>query len=176
MYARFASVGVTIGILTLILVAFVRMPQASDLSAFLIRGGASPAWNIGSLDEVFMEVHNSARYPLSGPQADEQWGALFPYSGLVRLGPQRELFMVSMFHQLRCLDIIRRDYIEGSMGKNGTSAVTEHCLNFIRQMVLCRGDRRLECVVDPFGAHAVEVRGTQTCKDWTRIYDLMNSV
>ncbi|KAJ7153216.1 hypothetical protein C8R46DRAFT_1119773 [Mycena filopes] len=122
-----------------------------------------------------MDVHNSANYPLNGSHADVQWAALVPHGGLVHLGPQRELFMVSMYHQLRCLDIIRRDYGEGSMGKPETSAVTRHCLNYIRQMVLCRGDKRLECVVDPFGEHAVQVRGTQTCRDWTKIYDLTNS-
>ncbi|KAF8183858.1 hypothetical protein K438DRAFT_1599276 [Mycena galopus ATCC 62051] len=118
-----------------------------------------------------MDIHNTDNYRLSGPQADAQWEALIPASdGLVRAGPLNELFMVSMYHQLRCLDIMRRDYIAGANGKNTTDPSTRHCLNYIRQMVLCRGDRRLERVVDPYGAHAVQIRGPYTCGDWTQVY------
>ncbi|KAJ7744018.1 hypothetical protein DFH07DRAFT_749651 [Mycena maculata] len=119
-----------------------------------------------------MDVHNTENYQLNGSTAAAQWAALIPESGgLVRMGSENELFMVSMYHQLSCLDIIRRDYVEGSVGKAGTSSVTHHCLNYIRQMILCRGDRRLERVVDPFGEHAVEIRGTQTCNDCTQVYN-----
>ncbi|KAJ7124097.1 hypothetical protein C8R43DRAFT_899101 [Mycena crocata] len=119
-----------------------------------------------------MDVHNTENYQLNGSQADAQWEALMPArGGHIWVGPHNELFMVSMFHQLKCLDIIRKEYVEGIQGKIGTEAQTLHCLNYIRQMVLCRGDRRLECVVDPFGEHAVQVRGVQTCRDWTQVYE-----
>jgi hypothetical protein len=134
--------------------------------------GASPTWNIGTLEDVFMDVHNTDNYQLDGPQSDLQWEALMPtHDGLVRLGPHKELFMVSMFHQLKCLDIIRRDYVQGSMDHSKTTPVAHHCLNYIRQMILCRGDRRLEWVVDPFAEHSVQIRGTQTCRDWTKVYE-----
>lgn len=134
--------------------------------------GEIPTLDFGTLREVLMDVHNTEHYQLNGSQADAQWEALIPANGgLVRLGPHNELFMVSMYHQLKCLDIIRRHYVEGSMGKAGTPPVTRHCLNYLRQMVLCRGDRRLECVVDLDGDHIVQVRGTQTCRDWTHVYE-----
>ncbi|KAF7345934.1 hypothetical protein MVEN_01615700 [Mycena venus] len=141
-------------------------------STFIIPvDGASPTWAL-PMKEVLMDVQNTNNYQLKGSEADAQWDALIPPGGgLVRMGPENELFMLSMYHQLKCLDIIRRDYVDGWMGKNDTSPVTRHCLNYIRQMILCRGDRRLECVVDPDGAHAVEIRGTQTCRDWTQVYD-----
>ncbi|KAJ7697021.1 hypothetical protein B0H17DRAFT_1007303 [Mycena rosella] len=145
---------------------------SNDPIHIIMHDETSPTWNLAPLDEVLMDVHNTGNYQLNGSQADAQWEALIPANGgLVRLGPHQELFMVSMYHQLKCLDIIRRDYVFGSMGKNGTDPLTRHCLNYIRQMVLCRGDRRLECVVDPFGEHAVQVRGTQTCHDWRQVYD-----
>ncbi|KAJ7912547.1 hypothetical protein B0H13DRAFT_1613418, partial [Mycena leptocephala] len=137
--------------------------------------GVSSTWDLGVLDQVLMDVHNTDQYPLNGSAADAQWEALMPTGGgIVRLGPQRESFMVSSYHQLRCLDIIRREYVDRSMGKLSISPATHHCLNYIRQMILCRGDRRLECVIDPFGEHAVQVRGTQTCRDWTKVYDRIN--
>ncbi|KAJ7107816.1 hypothetical protein C8R44DRAFT_804260 [Mycena epipterygia] len=117
-------------------------------------GAESPILEFGTLNQVLMDVHNTENYQLNGSQADAQWEALIPASGgLVRVGPQNELFMVSMYHQLKCLDIIRRDYVAGLNGKNGTDLLTRHCLNYIRQMVLCHGDRRLE-----------------TCGDWTQVY------
>ncbi|KAJ6529061.1 hypothetical protein DFH09DRAFT_156562 [Mycena vulgaris] len=137
---------------------------------------ASPSWDLG-LNEVLMDVHNTENYQLNGSQADAQWEALIPANGgLIRVGPQNKIFMVSIYHQLKCLDIIRRDYVERSVRKTGTAPLTRHCLNYIRQMVLCRGDRRLECVVDPFGEHAVQVRGTQTCRDWSKVYDHVSQV
>ncbi|KAJ7493679.1 hypothetical protein FB451DRAFT_1215114 [Mycena latifolia] len=168
----------TIWILAVLLCIFhcslakaTRIPREADTFKIKMHG-ASPTWDLGTLNEVLMDVHNTENYQLNGSQADVQWEALIPSNGgLVRLGPQNELFMVSMYHQLKCLDIIRRDYVEGSKGKNGTEPLTRHCLNYLRQMVLCRGDRRLECVVDPFGEHAVQVRGTQTCRDWTQVYE-----
>ncbi|KAJ7662327.1 hypothetical protein B0H17DRAFT_991779 [Mycena rosella] len=138
--------------------------------------GVSPKLNVGPLNEVLMDVHNTVSYELNGTQADAQWAALIPaYGGIVRLGPERTPFMLSMYHQLRCLDVLRRDYVAGSMGKPNTSPATRHCLNYIRQMVLCRGDRRLESVIDPYGQHAVQVRGTQTCRDWSQVYDFVSN-
>nr|GAT49350.1 predicted protein [Mycena chlorophos] len=140
--------------------------------------GISPVWDL-PLDTVLMDVHNTDNYDLNGTLADAQWAALMPPNGgIVELGPHGEKFMLSMAHQLQCLDVIRQDYVAGWEGRRTTpngevSARAHHCLNYIRQMVLCRGDRRLEQVVDPFGAHAVQVRGTQTCKDWTRVLDSM---
>ncbi|KAJ7239572.1 hypothetical protein B0H12DRAFT_79104 [Mycena haematopus] len=168
-----------LGVPTIVLCIWLALltPAASisyttEHSTFVIPvDGASPKWAL-PMKEVLMDVHNTNRYQLNGSEADAQWDSLIPPGGgLVRMGPENEIFMLSMYHQLRCLDIIRRDYVDGSMGKNGTSPVTHHCLNYIRQMILCRGDRRLECVVDPDGAHAVEIRGTQTCRDWTQVYD-----
>ena len=39
--------------------------------------------------------------------ASHAWRSLVPGDGLVHLGAHREPFMVSMFHQLRCLDALR---------------------------------------------------------------------
>jgi hypothetical protein len=138
--------------------------------------GLSPTWDAGPLDTVLMTVHNTINYQLNGTRADAQWAAMMPPGeGLVHLGPNKEPFMVSMFHQLRCLNIIRQAYEAGSHGNKEMDAIGFHCLNYIRQMVLCRGDRRMERVVDPYGAHAVQVRDTQTCKDWRAVYSMVEN-
>ena len=122
-----------------------------------------------------MDVHDTIiHYALNGSNADSQWNAMIPANGgIVHLGPNKEPFMLSMFHQLRCLDIIRRAYMEGSQGGDAHTSVSHHCLNYIRQMVLCRGDLRLQRVVDPYGEHAVQFRDTQTCLDWRVVYSMV---
>ncbi|KAJ7456067.1 hypothetical protein FB451DRAFT_1372967 [Mycena latifolia] len=142
---------------------------------------ASPRLSL-HLEEVLMDVHDTPHYGLNGSAADAQWAALIPHNGgIVRLRAgtreKEETFMLGMAHQLRCLDVIRRDWVRGAELHEAdaewqptTSAVTAHCLAYLRQMVLCHADRRLEPVVDPFGAHAVNVRGVQTCRDWEAVY------
>ncbi|KAJ7132441.1 hypothetical protein C8R44DRAFT_774058 [Mycena epipterygia] len=169
-----ASAALLAVLLPLLLANAARMLSFPEFFAPPKSPALSPRLSL-ALPPVLMDVHNTANYELNGSLADAQWAALFPaQGGVICLGPEREPFMLSMFHQLRCLDVIRRDYVAGSMdaGK-GTSAATRHCLNYIRQMILCRGDRRLEAVVDPYGAHAVQVRGTQTCRDWSAVYDFV---
>ncbi|KAJ7082023.1 hypothetical protein B0H15DRAFT_952700 [Mycena belliarum] len=127
------------------------------------------------LARVAMDVHNSAQYALSGPLAEAQWAALVPaHGGVVHVGG--EALLLGMFHQLRCLDVLRREWVRGAAAFAANTSEAQpaprahHCLNYLRQMVLCRADRRLESVMDPFGPHAVQVRGAQTCADWEGVY------
>lgn len=150
------------------LVSVLNPAISNDLFLVPTFEGTSPVWDIGPRSKVFMHVEQSVRYPLNGSEGDSQWSALVPGDGIVHVGPDRTPFMPSLFHQLRCLDIIRRAYI-GS-GEEDLTAVSRHCLNYLRQMVLCRGDLRLEPVVDPFSKHAVQPWGKHTCDDWTAVY------
>ncbi|KAJ7191609.1 hypothetical protein GGX14DRAFT_578775 [Mycena pura] len=150
----------------------VRAPEAFLVQYVIPADNMSPVWAL-NVDHVLMDVHNSANYALNGSEADAQWAALIPPSGgLVHIGAERTPVMISMFHQLKCLDIIRKDYITGSMGlRTEPSPATQHCINYLRQTLLCRVDKRLESVVDLFATHSVDFRGTKTCRDWTTIYE-----
>lgn len=134
--------------------------------------GPSLSWNVPFPAPVIMDFQNTVNYQLNGSIADTQWAALMPSkAGIVHLGPDNRPFMLSTFHQLRCLDIIRRSYNQDSeLGRANPTTLTRHCMNYIRQMVLCRGDTRLERVVDPDGPHAVQIRDPQTCRDWRSLY------
>ncbi|KAF7322291.1 hypothetical protein HMN09_00006700 [Mycena chlorophos] len=148
-----------------------------DLTSRKAGEGMSPVWNL-PLDTVLMEVHNSARYAINGSEADAEWAALIPPGGgIVHVGPDKQPFMLSMFHQLRCLDIIRKDYHAGITGaRDAPSAATQHCTNYLRQMLLCRSDRRLERFVDIYALHSVAFRGTRTCRDWEAVYQTMDGL
>ncbi|TFK35071.1 hypothetical protein BDQ12DRAFT_688754 [Crucibulum laeve] len=145
-------------------------PPASIISRLTSLGYAYE-WDI-NLPLVLMDFQNTVNYQLNGSVADAQWEAMMPQNdGLIYLGPEKQPFMLSVFHQLRCLDIMRRAYTDGAAGGDShKSPLARHCLNYIRQMVYCRGDLRLERVVDPNGPHAVQVRDPQTCRDWRAVY------
>ena len=114
-----------------------------------------------------MNIEPTKHYQLSGHNADAEWAALAPNHGILYLGSLRQPFSISLFHQLRCLDIIRRDVAETLPQEE--SRLSRHCLNYMRQMVLCRTD----LAVDPVMGRELEaeVRAeTNQCVDWRRVY------
>lgn len=131
-----------------------------------------------------------------GLYADEDWKSLFPGdAGFVSLGPppsesepksssewNQNVFAVGMYHQLHCLDVFRHSYVAAKAGAltypgNGTGFDhhVNHCLSYMREMVLCAADTTLIHVVDlettnhrgRYGASSI---GTvHRCRDWTQV-------
>lgn len=103
-----------------------------------------------------------------------EWKAFVPGDGIIYLGPREQSFMPSMFHEIRCIDIIRERIV--TIGKpseqNAEKAsrqfeLANHCINYLRQMVLCHGDLTLENVIGrPANAYGDE----QVCWDWELAY------
>ncbi|KAN0092868.1 protein of unknown function (DUF3328) domain containing protein [Tylopilus felleus] len=100
---------------------------------------------------------------------DDEWGTLFPSDGFVRLGPNDRTFLVSLFHQLHCLDVIRVGYLT-----NRTHAFEhiQHCLRYLRQILVCHADTTLEDDIPQFldgsWTHSANgVGSVHRCKDWT---------
>ena len=107
------------------------------------------------------------------PNASSEWASLFPVGsgGFVRLGPRARLFGVSMFHQLHCLDKLRRAVVHVPPTEWETWH-TQHCLNYVRQMLLCAASVRLEPVKGDPGAgdEGLKVDGLgleHQCRDWS---------
>jgi hypothetical protein len=130
-----------------------------------------------------MNIEPTKHYQLSGPAADAEWAALAPRGGTLHLGPHRRPYGLSLFHQLRCLDVIRRGIVVGSGSGSGSppsassssdsSRLNQHCLNYMRQMVLCRADLALDPVLAGRGGER-EARvhaDTNLCVDWRRVYE-----
>jgi len=105
-------------------------------------------------------------------------------------------YAVSMFHTLHCLDRIRRAIVVEppvepaahgeSTSTNTTTANTaaaarsraryhvHHCFNYVRQMVLCGADTRLNPTdhVQPSGRPAADGIGLMyECRDWKGVYE-----
>ncbi|KAJ2975103.1 hypothetical protein NUW54_g11784 [Trametes sanguinea] len=109
------------------------------------------------------------------PNNSAEWSSTFPIgsSGFVRLGPRGRLFGVSMFHQLHCLDKMRRAVVEPPPSE-WESWHTQHCLNYVRQMLLCAANVRLEPVKEieshAGGKKEAKVDGLgleHQCRDWS---------
>ncbi|KAH8118216.1 hypothetical protein DFH11DRAFT_1573057 [Phellopilus nigrolimitatus] len=123
------------------------------------------------VDRMF--TNNTADFPIHGPDAEAAWNRVYPNGfGFVRLGAERRILCVSIFHQLHCVDKMRRA-LDNPDDPVATLPHLQHCMNYIRQMILCGSDLTLE----PAGDHAEERTGvgmTHTCRDWRAVYDTVN--
>ncbi|TFK84805.1 hypothetical protein K466DRAFT_495922 [Polyporus arcularius HHB13444] len=103
-------------------------------------------------------------------EADDEWGTQFPlHDGFTSLGRSNRTFLVSMVHQMHCLDVIRVGFVTNATGYHRH---VEHCLRYLRQIVLCYADTTLEVdepgIKDGEMAHAASgVGAIHRCKDWT---------
>ncbi len=114
--------------------------------------------------------------------ADDDWASLFPASdGFVDLHssspgsssePHARTFLVSVVHQLHCLDVFRVGF---ATNRSGYAHHVEHCLRYMLQIVLCQADTTLE--VDEPGVrngkwvHAAGgVGSVRECKDWKALW------
>ena len=122
--------------------------------------------------------------------ADDDWATLFPASdgftdvtvafsesasptpGSARArANETATFLVSMVHQLHCLDVFRVGF---ATNRTGYAHHVEHCLRYMRQIVLCNADTTLEPdhpgVKDGKLTHAAGgVGSVHRCKDWTAV-------
>lgn len=115
---------------------------------------------------VAFSFDSGLRYDFNASQA---WGALVPGDGLIYLGPKHEPFMVSMLHQLRCLDVMRDQLTKPRAQRDEQPA--RHCMNYIREMILCRGDTNLDPYQYPSNIHPVEPHPVRRCLNWNAVYE-----
>jgi len=138
----------------------------------------SRVWDIGPLQPVTLPFGNTVHYQLAGPAADAEWAALVPNGGTVHLGKDSRPYTLSMFHQLRCLDVVRYG-LQTTYGINNSDSkppieLTNHCINYLRQMALCRASTALEFIgvtPKPWLDFSVPAdRPYTTCRDWRTVY------
>lgn len=158
-------------------------PTASDTSSVMTdrltgyRGDDYPrTWPLPPLRTAHLSHEDSLHYALDTELGIAEWNATLPKGGAVlRLGPDHRPFTLSMFHQLRCLNIIRDTLVtlyhdrSADVGPRRVR-LAEHCMNYLRQTVICRADLRLENVRASVGAQVTVSDITHTCKDWTAVY------
>ncbi|KAI0833599.1 hypothetical protein BC628DRAFT_1307901, partial [Trametes gibbosa] len=119
---------------------------------------------------------DSFHYALDTDIGIAEWNATLPPGGAVLyLGPDRRPFTLSLFHQLRCLNIVRDTIVRihqdpSSARTRSSSRLVEHCMNYLLQTVIRRGDLRLETVRAYRGLQVTVPDVAHTCKDWSAVY------
>jgi len=114
---------------------------------------------------------NSVHY---GFNDTNEWESLFPPgSGFVRLGPDGRLFGVSMYSQLHCLNHLRIAVLRDPEDEKERRH-TQHCINYLRQSILCRSPLKLEGVIVNYydgklGAHISGLGYEHVCRDWSHV-------
>ncbi|OAX37301.1 hypothetical protein K503DRAFT_693579 [Rhizopogon vinicolor AM-OR11-026] len=108
---------------------------------------------------------------------DDDWGTLFPSDGFVALGPNNRTFLVSLYHQFHCLDVIRVGYV---VNRTHAAEHIQHCLRYLRQALLCHADTTLEVDIPQISKidgklyHTANgVGSVHRCRDWTVLRQYM---
>ncbi|KAJ7457332.1 hypothetical protein FB451DRAFT_1274591 [Mycena latifolia] len=127
-------------------------------------------WPVSSSDSVLLTAEETRWYPLHGPFAQELWATSSSKGfGYVRLGPAHRAFAVAIFHQLHCVRLMR-GALDGRYDDVARGHM-HHCLNYIRQMILCSPDLTLEPpdVLDR-DFEVQRAGATHVCNDWSVMY------
>jgi hypothetical protein len=120
---------------------------------------------------VLMASDNTRRFRLNASDGAAEWSAISPGDGLIHLGTRQQPYTISMLHQLRCLGILRGEVVRDGDASGGPTALGRHCLNYIKQMVLCRGDIQLESFHYASHEDPIDLFGVYECRDWGAVYD-----
>ncbi|KAI0362153.1 hypothetical protein OH77DRAFT_1466556 [Trametes cingulata] len=134
-------------------------------------------WPLAPLSRVHLSQEDSVHYAVNTPLGRAEWNSTLPSGGhLIHLGPSKQAFTVSMFHEIRCLNIIREVLVafyedESADAGYGRRGDVKHCMNYLRQIVLCRADLRLESIRSPVGSKKAVSDVTHECRDWATVYE-----
>ncbi|KIJ25900.1 hypothetical protein M422DRAFT_136836, partial [Sphaerobolus stellatus SS14] len=71
---------------------------------------------------------------------------------------------IAMIHQLQCLQVIHEEFVAHNL-----TVKSQHCMEYLRQSILCSADTRLESVRFSKPPHVVSLSGEYECRDWTAV-------
>ena len=122
-------------------------------------------WTINH-NEVSLQFDTWARYKL---HSAHEWAALVPSDGIVHLGVDQEPHTVSMLHQLRCINLMREQLTQSKAGRDVDR--TQHCMNYLRQMLMCHADDMLDPYQYVHKMNALNAQPVRRCRDWRAVYE-----
>jgi hypothetical protein len=129
----------------------------------------SLTFDIPPSEPVAMTIHDTRRYDLT-PSGVEDYAALLPPGGhLVYFGSPPKAHTSTLFHQMKCLGVIHVALIDIPSDSVATpTPLVSHCLNYLRQMILCRPNLRLESVTNANASSEKEY--VTVCRNWETVY------
>ncbi|EJD41704.1 hypothetical protein AURDEDRAFT_169129 [Auricularia subglabra TFB-10046 SS5] len=164
-------------VLQLGLVLFITRPYRRERGYSYVGDDVPNMFATPETEPVALFIENpQAHYRLSLADG-ENWGRLAPNDARIYLGPDefKRPFTLGLFHQLNCLDVVRLAVlsVDPQTGVYNSSSIreTRNCMNYLRQMVLCQADTRLERVsswtIPPYS----QMEQDQVCRDWRVVYE-----
>jgi len=133
---------------------------------------------MGKLDTVAMSLHESVRYDILDPTdevANKEWKLLVESPlghGLVRMGPDRRIFLLSFHHQMHCLWFIQLELMKPEPMPDFH---LHHCFNYLRQAILCEAADSLEEGDFMDSDFSAGRKGSDlVCQDWMTVYDTID--
>ena len=127
-----------------------------------------------------MVLEDSRHYSLNSSEADAEWRSIYPGGqlGFVHLGPNKRFFSLSLYHQIHCLNALRRTINDvqhvhsgEGLGKREVEH-SAHCLNYLRQTMMCNADLTLEAEIELGSENVGEgLAAVHVCKDWSKVHE-----
>lgn len=153
---------------TFVLVKLLSRPEIQILQArdaeYSYLGDDHPLYTIDldAFPRVALDVEESVHYGL-GPSAFADWETFPLEEVMFRLGLQYRVFVTANSHIRHCMIRLHRVLYPQMSEESMTLGHVQHCLNFMRQMILCNADLTLE---PPDALDACRSGYTHVCRDW----------
>ncbi|KAJ7699278.1 hypothetical protein B0H17DRAFT_926522 [Mycena rosella] len=158
----------------------LQLTSSLDLTNYSYIGRDYPLqYPMMPLDDVAMTLHESVHFSLnaSDPVTTEEWvlySSIPKGVGRTRLGPQQRVFVLTVSHQMHCLRRIHVAFLnrEDTLASRGH---IHHCLNYLRQTLLCEAADTLERGDFMARDYSLErVGDTLVCKDWEKAFEVFD--
>ncbi|KAF8960217.1 hypothetical protein BDZ97DRAFT_1328691 [Flammula alnicola] len=112
---------------------------------------------------------------------DSDWDSMLPNgAGFLYLPEGGAHYLVAHYHQLHCLRSLRHYFLGRQNLTSMDLGHVDHCLIYLRQMVLCNVDLTLEPASHKQRTTTGKVANTVTgvgvmhqCRDWSQVWDYM---
>lgn len=134
-------------------------------------------------EPVVMVLEDSRHYALNSSEADAEWESIYPGGqlGFVHLGPNKRFFSLSLYHQIHCLVSLRSAILDrshhGEQHEEQRARAkrdvehSAHCLNYLRQTIMCNADLTLEPEIEEGSQNVGEgLAAVHVCRDWSKVH------
>ncbi|KAK0210112.1 hypothetical protein DFS33DRAFT_1251697, partial [Desarmillaria ectypa] len=131
----------------------------------------------GNLPLVSLTLQESTHFAWDSPDNSTraEFGSLLHYPSLSHLGPNHRMTILSWFHNIHCIAQIRAALINHD-DKVATPGHFAHCLQYLRQTLLCGASDMLEkgdFIKRDFAAD--RVGSDLVCYDWEQALTTLNT-
>ncbi|KAI8977837.1 hypothetical protein BD414DRAFT_517068 [Trametes punicea] len=158
--------GLAENVLIAVAIIVLAINAAFKLTALTVISQAQPGSDSGPLLDADC---NAALWHVDRKEVLLELALLFTGDGVIYRCSERAPYTVSMMHQLRCLNVLRDQLTRRK--SECSEEPTRHCLNYLRQMLFCRGDLYMDPYPYPHKISAVQSHPVRRCKDWTAVYE-----